>query len=72
MIGMAIIPHALTSASRIILSTLSLKWSIGSFMKLVYSAANHSYNLLPFLPGTVILLFFKNRERVEIHPSEDL
>ena len=48
MIGIVIMPHELTSTSSIILSTLSLKEAIEEFVQLVYSAANHSYNLIPF------------------------
>ena len=62
MIGMEIIPHALTSASRILLSMLSLKEYIESFVELVYLVANHSYHLLQFLVGIVILFLPRKGE----------
>ena len=48
MIGMAIMPNALPSESRILLSTLSLKKVIESFVQLVYSPVNHSDQLITF------------------------
>ena len=48
MIGMAIMPHALNSASRILISTLLLKEVIEAFVQLVYPEAKYSYYMLPF------------------------
>ena len=67
-LGRSIIPHALTSESRIIISTLSLKQVIEEFFQRFPPSVNHPYHLILFLTGTVI--FFLPRKREDLNKSK--